>query len=154
VSRRQHRKPSQLWTVANKPDATFLSACLAFVSVDWCGSLPRWSGPAPHVPFETAGGEDKNQGCSTEVLHGAPCIDRLNDGVLGCRRDCVWGDVGVGFWKILWPFDIERKDFRSADIAGEQRRVVGCKSKPIYDRPGGRASHIFNINNVFNLAVP
>jgi len=56
-------------------------------------------------------------------------------------------------WKILRPFDIEFKDFRSADIASEQRRVVGRESKPVHDRSGSEASHIFDINYVFSLAV-
>src|SRR5438132_8066918 len=56
-------------------------------------------------------------------------------------------------WKILRPFDIECKDFRSADIASEQWRVVGCKAQPGHDRSGGEASHTLNINYVFSLTV-
>ena len=76
---------------------------------------------------------------------------RLSDGfVLGSFGD---GDVGLASLEILRPVDIECKDFRSADIAGEQRRVVGRKSKPGHHRSGGEASHIFDINYVFSLTV-
>src|SRR3954451_21047762 len=63
------------------------------------------------------------------------------------------GMVGFRSLEILRPFDIECKDFRSADIASEQWRVVGCKAQPGHDRSGGEASHTLNINYVFSLTV-
>jgi transposase IS66 family protein len=62
--------------------------------------------PAPPTPYSSC--------------VGRPTFIDSNDRVVGCRRHGLFG-TGMSVWKILRPFDIERKDFRSADIAGEQR---------------------------------
>jgi hypothetical protein len=61
--------------------------------------------PAPPTPYSSC--------------VGRPTFIDSNDRVGGCRRHRLFG-TGMSVWKILRPFDIERKDFRSADIAGEQ----------------------------------
>src|ERR1700682_3507099 len=68
-----------------KLDVTFMSAGLEFVSVDGWGSLPRWNGPASHVPFETGGGEDKDQADTvrTDVLEAHPSLSRKKDRASG-----------------------------------------------------------------------
>ena len=44
------------------------------------GRLPGWHGPAPHVLFETGGGEDKDQadGVRTGVLEAYPIVSEVS----------------------------------------------------------------------------
>src|SRR6266567_8715833 len=64
----------------------------------------------------------------------------------GSRRDCILAPHlepyipkgGPG----LRPVHFEGIDFCGADIAGEQRRIVGRKSKPVHERSSGHASDI------------
>ena len=64
-----------------KFDVTFMSAGPKFVGVDgWC-RLPGWHGPAPHVLFETGGGEDKHQADAvcTDILETDPRLSWEED---------------------------------------------------------------------------
>jgi hypothetical protein len=58
-----------------------------------------------------------------------------------------------GAWKTLRPVHFERIDFRGTNIAGEQGRIVGRKSKPVHERSGGHGSDILGIHYVFDFAV-
>src|SRR3982074_3180927 len=64
-----------------KFDVTFMSAGPKFVGVDGWRRLPGWHGPAPHVLFETGGGEDKNQADAVfpDVLEAYPGLSREED---------------------------------------------------------------------------
>ncbi len=64
---------------------TFVSAGPEFVGVDGWGGLPGGHGPAPHVLFETGGGEDKDQADAVcpNILEAYPGLSRKEDRASG-----------------------------------------------------------------------
>jgi hypothetical protein len=53
----------------------------------------------------------------------------------------------------LWPLHFERKYFLSADVSGEQRRVIRREPKPIADHSCSPTPHLADIRDGFNLVV-
>ena len=68
-----------------------------------------------------------------------------------CRR---LGQVGFeNDGTALRPFHFEGVDFLGADIAGEQRRVIGGKPKPVPKVHSGQSSYIADVCYLFDLTI-